>query len=86
MYAHRVNIFDKADGDHLTFLIADDFQFKLFPSDHRFLDQNLVDQRGLQSAFADHLQFLHIVDEASSGSAHGVSRTKNNRVTDFICN
>jgi hypothetical protein len=52
MHAHGVDVLDEADGDHLVLGVADDLQLQLFPAQHRFLDEDLVDQAGAMPALA----------------------------------
>ena len=85
MYAQRINIFNKADSDHVVLRIADNFQLKLFPSKDRLLYQNLTNHAGLQASCTHGLQFFYVIYKTAAFAAHGVSRTKNNRITQFIC-
>ncbi len=86
MHTHRVNIFNEADGNHLVFAVADNFQFQLFPTKYRFLDQNLANQAGAD-ATADHcFQFIHIVNESAASAAHGIGRTDYHRITQLLRN
>jgi len=82
MHAHGVDVFDEADGNHLVLRVADDLDFKLFPTEHGFLDQALVGERRLQAALNDGAQLLNIVDEPAAGAAHGVSRTHHHGISE----
>jgi hypothetical protein len=53
MYAHGINIFNKANRDHLIFRVTNYFQLKLFPAYYRLLNQHLPDQAGSNSAAGD---------------------------------
>ncbi len=55
MRAHRVDVFDKADRDHVALGIADDLKFQLLPAKDGFLNEYLADQTCRQSARADGL-------------------------------
>ena len=80
--AHRIDVLDEADGDHLVLGVADDFQFQLFPAQDRLLDQDLSDQAGGQPALGDGAELLHVVDQAAAGAAHRVGRPDHRRQAD----
>ena len=83
MDAHRVDVFDEADGDLPAVRVADDFELELFPAEDALLDQHLTDQARAQAAGADGAEFLDVVDDAAAGAAHGVRRTQDDRVAEF---
>ncbi len=82
---HGVHVFDEADGDHLVLGIADDFQLKLLPAQHRFLDQYLVDQAGGKPAVGDDSELFGVTDQAAAGAAHGVGGPDHHGVSQFGC-
>ena len=84
VYSERVNILDKADRDHISFCITHYFQFQFFPSENGFFDQYLTDKTCLKSTCADGFQFFYIIYKSAAGSSHRISRTKNDRITEFI--
>ena len=86
MDTKRVNVFDKANGNHIVVCVADNLKLELFPAENRFLYENLTYEAGLQTSCADGFEFFAVVDKSAAGSSHGVGRAKNNRVTQFICN
>ena len=45
VYAHRVNILDRADHDHVVAPVAHHLQLEFLPAGEVFLDQNLPDRR-----------------------------------------
>ena len=86
MNAHGINVFNKADGNHVVFRIPDYLQLQFFPAQHRFLYQHLSYQAGLQTAGAYRFQLFFIVYQPAAGTAHGVGRTKHYRVAQTISN
>ena len=84
MNAHGIDILDKAYGDEVVIRVADHLQLQLFPAEDGFLHQHLTHQAGLQAPGAHRLQFLFVVNQSAAGATHGVSGTKNNRVTQLI--
>ena len=79
MHAHGVHVLDEADGDLLVLGVAHDLQLQLLPAEHRLLHQDLADEARGQPAADDGLEFLHVVDEAAAGPAHGVGRPDDHR-------
>ncbi len=51
--AERINIFDKADGNHVSFCVAYNLKLKLLPAEDGFLDQYLPYKTCLQTARTD---------------------------------
>ena len=82
----RVNVFNKANGNHVVVCVADNLKLKFFPAENRFFYENLTYQAGLQTSCTDGFQFFAVVDKSAPGSSHGVGRAKNNRITQFVCN
>lgn len=81
MNAHRVDVFDKTDGDLVALRIADDLQLQLFPAERALFDQHLADQTGREAAGDDFTQFFDVVDDAAAGAAHRVGRAQHHRIT-----
>ncbi len=77
---HGVDILDETDGDALILGIAHHFELELLPAEHRLLDEDLADETGRDAAAGHGAQFLHIVDQAAPGAAHGVGRAHDHRV------
>ena len=48
VYAHRVDVLDRAHDDAVVVPVANDLHLVLFPPQHRFLDQDLADHRRLE--------------------------------------
>ena len=81
MHAHRVDVFDGADGDHLAGGVTHDLKLELFPAEHRLLHQHLVHGTRRQATRHDGTQLVHVVHQAAAGTAHGVSRAKHARIS-----
>ena len=47
--AHRVDVLDEADGDHIAVRVTDNLQLQFLPAQDRFLYQNLSHEAGLQA-------------------------------------
>ncbi|OPY06264.1 MAG: hypothetical protein A4E66_02263 [Syntrophus sp. PtaB.Bin001] len=83
--AHGVDVFNEADGDHLIFLVANDFQFQFFPAEYGFFNQDLSNAACRYAAAGHRPEFFLIVDQAASRSAHSVCRTNHYGVTELCC-
>ena len=83
MHAHRVNVFDEADGNHLVLGVADHFDFEFFPTEDGFFDEALVRHGEFKTVGANGAEFFHVVAETAASTTHGVCRANDDRVTDF---
>ncbi len=86
MYPQRINVLDKADGDHIASGVPHHFQFQLFPAQNGFLHQHLSHQGSLQAPGADCPQFLHIVHQTAACAAHGIGRAQYHRIAQSVGN
>ena len=84
MYADRVNIFHVADGNAVVISVAHDFIFDLFPSRNAAFDENLTDHGVVQAFDDDFNEFFLVLGDTAARSAHRVSRTDNDRITDGV--
>ena len=84
MYPQRVDVFDEADGDHLSLAVPDNLQLQLFPAQDGLLHQHLPYDGGLDAPADDGLQLLIVVDEASACAAHGEGRTDHDGVAQLL--
>ncbi len=81
VHAAGIHVLDETDRDHIVVLVADDLELELLPAQDRLLDQDLTDERCLQAAGTDCLQFFFIIYEAAAGTAHGIGGTEDDRIT-----
>ena len=84
MNADRVDVLDKAYGDHLVLGIADDLDLELLPVKDRLFDKALSCERRIETARADRAKLLDIVAKSAAGSAHRVGGAHDYRVADLI--
>ena len=84
MYADGVDIFNEAYGNNVVVCVAYYLELKLFPAAYALLNEHLTYKAGLESAGADYLQLVDVVDHAAACAAHGVSRTEHNRVLELL--
>ena len=84
MNADRVDILDKAYGDHLVLGVADDLDLELLPVKNRLFDKALSRKRRVETACADRAEFLDIVAKSAARAAHRVGGAHDYGVTDLI--
>ena len=71
MHTHRVEVFNRADDDAIVVAVAHDFHLKLFPSEQRLFNQQLVSWRCFQAPLADGFKFFGVVRNTTTGTTHG---------------
>jgi len=81
---HGVHVLDKADRDLPALGVPHHLQLQLLPAQDRLLDQELADQAGGQAPARDHLELVHVVDQASARPAHGVGGPDNHRKAQLL--
>ena len=82
--AHRIEVFDSADDDHVVGLIAHDFHLVFFPAENGFFQQDFIDGREGQTA-ADFLYKLFaVVSHAATCSPEGIAGANNDRQSDVL--
>ena len=84
MNAHRVDVLDGADGDHLAIGVANDLKLQLFPSQDGLLDEHLVHGACRKTALDHGAQLLDVVHQAAAGATHGVGGAKDAGITEFL--
>ena len=84
VHTEGIDILDEADGDHVILRVAHDLELKLLPAEDGFLDQNLADEAGLQTARADGAQLVHIIDKAAACAAHRVGGTQHHGISQLF--
>ena len=82
MDAQRIDVFHAGHREAVVVFIADYFEFDLFPSFERFLDQNL---RGVRERiFSPGFEFIHVVAETAAHTAQYVGRAYHDREADLL--
>ncbi len=79
MDTHCVEVFDRTDDDAVVVFITHHFHLVLFPADQRFINQQLVGWREVQTAFADFFELFTVVSDTAAGATHSKGRTNNAR-------
>ena len=82
MYAHRVEILDRADDDDIIFEVAHYFELELFPSDDGLLDEHLADRAHRETPFHLRAKLFDVVGDVAAGSAHRKRGAHNRREAD----
>ena len=69
MYAHGIEIFNRADDDDIVSKVTHDFEFILFPTKDGLFDQCLMDGRKIEATRENVKQFFAIVGDTASRAA-----------------
>ena len=77
--AHRVEVLDRADDDDVVGAVAHHLHLVFFPADDRFLDEDLVDRRGVQAVGDQPVELVAVVGDAAAGAAQGEARAAGRR-------
>ena len=74
MYAHGIEILDRANDDAVVGTIPHHFHLELLPTDQRFLDQDLVHGRHRKAAFGDLFELFPVVSDPTAATTQRESR------------
>ncbi len=84
VHAHRVEVLDRADHDHVIGRVAHDLVLNLFPADHRLLDEHLVHRAGVYAAQHHLVDLVGRVDLPAADAAEGRGRPHHDRQSDLV--
>ena len=80
-----IEVFHIANGDRRVVRIPHDFVFNFFIAPDALFDQNLLHRRERKGIFHQRQKFRLVIGKTAACTAKGKSRTKHNRITDFLC-
>src|SRR5581483_7599451 len=83
VYAHGIEVFDRADDDDVVFQIAHHLELELFPSQDRLFDERFVHRGEIETAGENVHQLFAVVGDTSAGTAECERGANNDRETDF---
>ena len=86
MNPQGINIFNKADRDHVVVSVPDHLKLQLFPAENGFLYQHLSYKAGLKPSGAYGFQLFPVINQSAPCAAHGVSGTENYRIAQLVRN
>ena len=75
MYADGVEVFHRADGEHVARAVAQNFELNLLPAANVAFDEHLGYGREHKAVVRDETELLFIVCNAAAGAAQSVSGT-----------
>ena len=79
---HRVEVFHRADGDHIAHAVPHGLELDLLPAEDGPLHQNLGNGGGVQSRLGDDAQLRLIGRRAAAGPAQSKGGTDDDGITD----
>ncbi len=84
MHAHRVDVLDRADHNHVVGAVAHQLELELLPAEDGLLDEHLR-RRARGDAVRGHpAKFTGVVRETAAGAAEGEARAYHNRVGELL--
>ena len=84
MNTNGVYILNKANCYLVVLSVTNDFELQLFPAVDTLFNENLANERSLESSCTDYLQLVNVVDHTAAGAAHCISRTENYRIFELF--
>src|SRR5688500_13001869 len=85
MDAHRIEILDRANDDHVANIIAQQLEFVLFPAHNAPLNQYLVYGGGVQTIVQRIVELFRRVHKSSSGSTKRIRGPDHEGKSDLLC-
>jgi hypothetical protein len=82
VHAHRVEVLDRADDDHVVGPVAHHLELVLLPPEHRPLDEDLADRARREPARRDVVQLRLVPREARAAAAEDERRAHDDREAD----
>ena len=79
VHAHRVEVLDGADDDHVVVAVAHQLQLELLPPEHRLLDEHLGDRRRGEPGAREPVEVGVGVRHAGAEPAHRERRPDHHR-------
>src|SRR5690606_12585528 len=84
MHAHGIEVLDRADDDAVVLLVADHLHLVFLPTDQRFVDQQFLGRRKIQTAVADFLELFAVIGDPATGTTHGEGWANDARKADLV--
>ena len=86
MDAHGIEILDRTNDDAVVVLVSNDLHLKLFPTNKRFIDKQLIGWRQFETALTNGLELHTVVSNTTAGATHGKGRANDAGKTDLFEN
>ena len=84
--AHGIEILNRTNDDAVVVLVSNDLHLKLFPTNERFIDKQLIGWRQFETALTNGLELHSVVSNTAAGATHGKGRANDARETDLLEN
>ena len=79
MHTHGIHVLDRTDDDAVVPVVPDDFHLELLPTEQRFIDQEFVCRREVQTPDTDVDKLFAVVGNAATAAAEGERRSNYTR-------
>jgi len=80
VHAHRVDVLDRTDDDHVVGAVAHQLELELLPAEHGLLDEHLAGRARRQPVRRHPAQGRLVAGEAAAGAAEGEARPHHHRI------
>src|SRR4029453_18782259 len=77
VHAHRIDVLDRADDDEVVGAVPHHLDLELFPADHGFFEQHLVNRAQVDAAAGELAEFLDVVGNAAADAPEREGWTNN---------
>ena len=67
---HGIEILDRTDDDAVVVLVSNDLHLKLFPTNKRFVDEQLIGWRQFKTTLTNGLELHSVVSNTPAGATH----------------
>ncbi len=84
MHAHRIDVLDETDSDHVALPIPYHFKLQLFPAQNRLLNEDLPDQTRRDPASGYRLQLFNIIRDPAAGAAERIRGSNDHGIAQLL--
>ena len=86
MNSHRVEVLNRTDDHNVVIEVTHDLHLVLFPTNNRLFDQDFGGWRLVKTTANEQVEFIAVVSDRRTASAHREARTDQAGKTDFFHN
>ena len=84
VHAHRIDVLDAADDDHVVRAVPHDLELELLPAEDALFDEDLAHRRELEAATADLGVLVDVPGDAAPRTAEGERRSDHTGEADLV--
>ncbi len=84
VHAHRVDVLDRADHDHVVGAVTHQLELELLPAEDGLLDEHLRGRARGDAVLGHPAQFTGVMRDTAAGAAESEARPHHDRVLEFL--